>query len=87
MTAWDATTYKDYLIKMSDEELTAEVCAVLTQGDGIDKNKDNSVAFLLQLCHNECVRRGTDKPFIDGHNRAVRETWYPDQEELDEEFR
>ncbi len=80
--------YKEYLKKMSDDELSAEVCTILRQGRGIDKGRpENSVALLLQLCHNDCVRRGTDKPFIDGHNRAVRETWYPDQEELDEEFR
>lgn len=86
MDDW-TVAYQEYLKKMNDGELENEVYTVLIQGNGIDKSGPNSVAFLLQLCYKECDSRGNMKPYIDGHNRAVRETWYPDQEELEEEFR
>lgn len=78
--------YENYVASLDDSALVGEIVTVIKQSAKHDGERNPDAAILLQMCHRACEARGKRNLFIDGHNQAVREMWYPDGDALEREM-
>ena len=72
MTESDVSDYREYLFKMSDDQLDSETKEAVSQRNSL----------MIQLCYNDWRRRGQGARFLKAYNKSLQPTT-----EIEHEFR